>query len=908
MSSRWHTQRDRGDLPIMSVVVMLLGSALITVSLALVGLAGRAVPAQSRNEGYDDAVGLAKSALDAFYSQLELAPSGTPWSSWVGADGAWHSFGSSGSIQPCADLNGVAGLASPGGPGCWRLVVSESANPASAGAPGPAGATEQPQQAITAVAEAYTDCHGLLATCTAATVVQHFRQRDFLDYLYFTNQEILDPTFYAGQGAICSTEAACSEPAYVTGDVVDGPVHTNSPHIWVCGSPDFTSVVEATGDPVLESTGAANVNCGSPPANVDTVPNAPVLALPSGDRYLGHLAGEGGDPWPGQSGYGFMGSVTVVADGTSLTITPQGGSPHTVPYPATGVVYASGDLYVSGIVSGQVTFAAGSNIYVTGSLTYACASSGGAPSSGCNDYTGLIAGGSVFIDDSGSPVTVDAAMVALTHSVSINPETLSACSGAQSSCPTLTIWGAMASQYRGVFGTYEPVEVPSSTTTTTTSSSSSTTSSSTTTTAPVYVTHYSGFDKDFHYDYRLFHYSPPWLLSGQTGAWDASGQVVSTAPVPAPATTTTTAPAATTTTTTTPPLTCPTQPTTAPVPGEPWVYMADQSNTGNGEGGVAVGNPANQVVAQVPLQWYSAQGAENWGAWDIAANPNGEYVYVGDPRLSSGDGVDVMSTASNKVVNSLDIGSDGLVVSPDGKYLYTVGYPYFNAPQLMVWQVSTASGTVVATATLPSTFTLTTQTEPLAISPDGATLYVAGQDNSAGVQALAAVNTATMSVRMMDLPSVAGIIEGIAVSADGSDVYVGTAGAWPNSGLYTVAAVSGAVVGSHPFGTVLYVTVAPNGTVYVTDGSWVWVLAPGGTTVVAKIGAPGANEMEVTPDGNYLYVTEYSVQPTVVSETAIYSTALNCEVSYVLSGTPMPPPLYTFMEPEGLALVNVPYP
>ena len=130
---------------------------------------------------------------------------------------------------------------------------------------------------------------------------------------------------------------------------------------------------------------------------------------------------------------------------------------------------------------------------MTGDLVYSCAPSGPVQSS-CNDYTGLVAGGSIVVDDAGRSVTLDAAMLAGSGSVSINSADLQQCRG---TCPTLHVYGAMASEYRGVFGAYDGSGIVG-----------------------------EGFVKDFHYDSRLFHNSPPWMLSSQTGGWDRSAPAV----------------------------------------------------------------------------------------------------------------------------------------------------------------------------------------------------------------------------------------------------------------------------------------------------------------------------------------------------------------------------------------------
>jgi hypothetical protein len=96
-------------------------------------------------------------------------------------------------------------------------------------------------------------------------------------------------------------------------------------------------------------------------------------------------------------------------------------------------------------------------------------------------------------------VTVDAALLSLQHSVSINPADLP--NSCQVFCHRLFFYGAMVAAYRGIFGEY-----------------------------------YNdsgilgrGFWKYFDYDSRLYHNSPPWMLSGQAGDWEATSSALNRA-------------------------------------------------------------------------------------------------------------------------------------------------------------------------------------------------------------------------------------------------------------------------------------------------------------------------------------------------------------------------------------------
>jgi protein involved in polysaccharide export with SLBB domain len=597
---RWD---NRGDIPIMTVVVVLMGSALVAIATAAAALAGHAVVAQSRLRAEGQARSLGESALSVFYSNLQADPNYfSNGGSFPGADGNWHIFGPNGAIESCPDQNGVAGLPAPAGPGCWALQVQETDQGAGAGGTLSTG-TGQANQAATVTAYTHVDCHGTLASCTSAEVVQHLDRRDFLDFLYFTNNQAMDGSFTGSD--LCASGSGCSEPAYYTGDIVYGPVYTQG-QVFACGTPVFEGLVEATGDPVWTTPAGVKSCAGSAPDFAGgQAPNQPALPLPSSDTYLSDLASQAGSPWTGQPSYNFSGNVTVVADGSSLTVTYGGVQKTGVPYPSDGVLSASGDIYVQGTVAGQLTLAAAGNVYVTGNLDYACATSGPVPSK-CNDYTGLVAGGSVFIDDSGSSVTLDAAMLAMSHSVSINPSDLGPCSA---SCPTLHIYGSMASQFRGVFGAYDGSGTVG-----------------------------EGFVKDFHYDYRLFHNSPPWMLSSQTGGWDASAPVVVGAPASNPVIANSQQPAATTTTLPPPPT------TTTTVPPNQLATPAPACQSANEVGyGSAV---ASQTSFEIPI---------------CRTVPSGTPVLVGVSTFTSSPSTSVTDTAGDAY---------SLVASQPGVYLF----------------------------------------------------------------------------------------------------------------------------------------------------------------------------------------------------------------------------------------------
>lgn len=130
--------------------------------------------------------------------------------------------------------------------------------------------------------------------------------------------------------------------------------------------------------------------------------------------------------------------------------------------------------------------------------------------------TGLVAQGNIWISEPALPTipsrvgeadrTVDAAMLSLSNSVDatgpggkIPTCPIEALTDSKASfCPTLTVNGAMATDYRGIFGFYQG------------------------STGNLVA----GWHKDFVYDERLYDHEPPWFLSPLAGQWVRSSPVV----------------------------------------------------------------------------------------------------------------------------------------------------------------------------------------------------------------------------------------------------------------------------------------------------------------------------------------------------------------------------------------------
>lgn len=399
------------------------------------------------------------------------------------------------------------------------------------------------------------------------SIVATFRRRSFLDYLYFTDLETSDPAWYilsAGGrptrsgvyssrsgtftpsgapdllswaaancprywrngrssqafpvspdnawqrqsssgtwGSTTTSRVSCTEIQFVSGDHIEGPLHTND-DILVCGSPTFG---RTTQDSIEVSGSGWRQGCGSgaPTINGTWKPFSPVLTPPPSSTSLKQIA----DP-----AYVFRGTTTIVLDNSQITVTNANLSPttQTLAFPANGVLYvdhaASGCgvtayqplapysdpagcavAYVRGTYASDLTIAAAKDIVVNGNI----ARSG-------DKMLGLIADNFVRVyhpvdyddDDptdctnlASTPrnVSIEAAILALNHSFTVDNYFCGAPLG------TLTVRGTIAQKHRGPVGR----------------GSGSTIS--------------DGYYKDYEYDDRLRLREPPHFIDPVQASW-----------------------------------------------------------------------------------------------------------------------------------------------------------------------------------------------------------------------------------------------------------------------------------------------------------------------------------------------------------------------------------------------------
>jgi hypothetical protein len=342
------------------------------------------------------------------------------------------------------------------------------------------------------------------------TILATLRRQNFLDYIYFTHFETLDPYAYDNVGwatAQCSAfrsarDDDCTEIQFASDDGVLGPMHTND-NIRVCGSTQFgrnsRDKVELNGSPAYVS-GSCSAN---PDFQGTLVYPAGQLDLPPSNDELNTIA---------TSTYRFTGRTDIVLNGTSMNVRNttrwSDGLFHTLALPTNGVVYVSnssctsgyenpnsynessgcGNVYVKGSYGNNLTIGADNDIVINGSLTRASDDLllGLVANNFVRVYHPVTSGwwGCSNASGSISNITIQAAILALNHSFLVDNWQCG------NSLGNLNVEGAIAQKFRG----------------------------------PVGTTADTGYTKNYTYNDRLRYREPPYFLDPVLSSWRIARQ------------------------------------------------------------------------------------------------------------------------------------------------------------------------------------------------------------------------------------------------------------------------------------------------------------------------------------------------------------------------------------------------
>jgi hypothetical protein len=350
------------------------------------------------------------------------------------------------------------------------------------------------------------------------TIVGTFRRVGFLNFLYFTDFETMDPVTYGSNSAWAQTNCAvyyyvtarpsgCNDPAFISSDTINGPLHTND-EMLTCGSPTFgqksTDRIESSSTQPTSHPGyRQDTSCSGNPnfVGIFKAP-APTLTLPPSNQQLQDEA---------DSAYVFTGTTHIVlgtptagqmtVNGTAMSMPPKGiiyvqnatCSPSyssTMTYPAITDGTGCGDIYVRGAVPSDLTIAADNDIIIDGNLTHSAGVELGLIANNfvrvyhpCSGGTNQSTSPEDSTQGSMTSPTIDAAILAINHSFIVDNW---ACG---SPLGTLTVYGAIAQKFRGPVGTHSGSTVA------------------------------SGYSKGYSYDYELRYHQPPYFLDPVQAGW-----------------------------------------------------------------------------------------------------------------------------------------------------------------------------------------------------------------------------------------------------------------------------------------------------------------------------------------------------------------------------------------------------
>jgi len=360
------------------------------------------------------------------------------------------------------------------------------------------------------------------------TLIANFKVAGFLDYIYFTQYEVQDPSARGGSEeeiVKCSNYRAQREALGVSGkcgtivfgpeDKENGPLHTDDT-AEVCGGAEFGRPKHEPPDSIEMNGGFANAECGAGGAIFNTATGKPTttgpeLVAPESDGSLKFYV----ERKP--QSYELTGRTELFLEGATeeIKVTNAAGKSEKIKWPKNGLIYVNsgeggcaytnfeqsstdtattkkeeencGSVYVSGTYSKPLTVAAAVDVIINGNIT----PTGVVPPAAAPGTAtlGLIAtrfiriyhpcsGGANGLGSLENP-WIYAAILSTSHSFLVDNFDCGKPLG------KLHIQGAIGQKFRGIVG----------------------------------LVGTSGYDKEYNYDERLATDEPPYFLAPLKAGW-----------------------------------------------------------------------------------------------------------------------------------------------------------------------------------------------------------------------------------------------------------------------------------------------------------------------------------------------------------------------------------------------------
>ncbi|MCD6727217.1 MAG: hypothetical protein LT070_08255 [Solirubrobacteraceae bacterium] len=512
-------RRPRGEEGIALPAVIGMMAVVAMLSAAIITTAQSDVPQARRDQDRKAALASAEAGVNAYMFKLQRDPE--VWTRCTGLSGTPF-------VNQPWDGSGTD-------PRVWRNV--------------PASASQYTVELLPKAGQTQCSTSNPVGTMIAAgqirvrstgrtrgvkrSLIAKMRKRSFLDYLYYTDYETLDPAWYTRTvgGAPTSPDVTgwasdncryyrdgrsskvyngywydsynrprsfslrCSEIQFAPGDRILGPMHTND-EFYICGSPQLGRTVDDSIEASASPPGWRAACSGASPNFAGSwTPGAPLLTMPPANDQLRDVV---------QPSYLFTGRTDIILSPASISVNGV-----SMPYPSNGVIYVQNgscgqsykpydaynspagcaDVYVRGTYSQPLTIASAKDIIIRDDIIKSN-----------NALLGLIANDFIRVwhpvqnlrnnnsdcdNVSGQQigsVRIDSSLMALNHSFMVD---YYFCGGPLG---TLTVTGAIIQKYRG------PVGQGGSTIA-------------------------DGYIKDYNYDDNFRYRQPPYFLDPIQSSW-----------------------------------------------------------------------------------------------------------------------------------------------------------------------------------------------------------------------------------------------------------------------------------------------------------------------------------------------------------------------------------------------------